>query len=185
MKSLKGLIILLSVCIVLSACSNKQSLYSDQGQVFRKVISQDMTTLDTALITDAVSGDIAAQAFEGLYTLNKEDKAEPAIATSFPKKSNGGKTLTINLRKNAKWSNGDSVTAYDFVYAWRKVVNPKTASEFAYIMSDIKNADEVNAGKKSVKDLGIKAIGKYQLQVDLERPVPYICLLYTSDAADE
>ena len=57
-----------------------------------------MTTLDTALITDAVSGDIAAQVFEGLYTLNKEDKAEP-IAKSFPKKSNGGKTLTINLRK--------------------------------------------------------------------------------------
>ena len=174
MKSFKVLIILLSVCIILSACSNKQSLYSDQGQVFRKVITQDMTTLDTALITDAVSGDIVAQAFEGLYTLNKEDKAEPAIAKSFPKKSNGGKTLTINLRKNAKWSNGDSVTAYDFVYAWRKVVNPKTASEFAYIMSDIKNADEVNAGKKSVKDLGIKAIGKYKLQVDLERPVPYI-----------
>ncbi|MDQ6126724.1 peptide ABC transporter substrate-binding protein [Staphylococcus epidermidis] len=174
MKGFKVLIILLSVCIILSACSNKQSLYSDQGQVFRKVITQDMTTLDTALITDAVSGDIAAQAFEGLYTLNKEDKAEPAIAKSFPKKSNGGKTLTINLRKNAKWSNGDSVTAYDFVYAWRKVVNPKTASEFAYIMSDIKNADEVNAGKKSVKDLGIKAIGKYKLQVDLERPVPYI-----------
>ncbi|MDU3212606.1 MAG: peptide ABC transporter substrate-binding protein [Staphylococcus epidermidis] len=156
MKGFKVLIILLSVCIILSACSNKQSLYSDQGQVFRKVITQDMTTLDTALITDAVSGDIAAQAFEGLYT------------------SNGGKTLTINLRKNAKWSNGDSVTAYDFVYAWRKVVNPKTASEFAYIMSDIKNADEVNAGKKSVKDLGITAIGKYKLQVDLERPVPYI-----------
>ena len=86
MKSLKGLIILLSVCIVLSACSNKQSLYSDQGQVFRKVISQDMTTLDTALITDAVSGDIAAQAFEGLYTLNKEDKAEPAIANLFKRK---------------------------------------------------------------------------------------------------
>nr|BFF32032.1 peptide ABC transporter substrate-binding protein [Staphylococcus epidermidis] len=174
MKDFKVLIILLSVCIILSACSNKQSLYSDQEQVFRKVITQDMTTLDTALITDAVSGDIAAQVFEGLYTLNKEDKAEPAIAKSFPKKSNGGKTLTINLRKNAKWSNGDSVTAYDFVYAWRKVVNPKTASEFAYIMSDIKNADEVNAGKKSVKDLGIKAIGKYKLQVDLERPVPYI-----------
>ena len=174
MKGFKVLIILLSVCIILSACSNKQSLYSDQGQVFRKVITQDMTTLDTALITDAVSGDIAAQAFEGLYTLNKEDKAEPAIAKSFPKKSNGGKTLTINLRKNAKWSNGDSVTAYDFVYAWRKVVNPKTASEFAYIMSDIKNADEVNAGKKSVKDLGIKAIGKYKLQVDLYLPIAVI-----------
>lgn len=64
MKGFKVLIILLSVCIILSACSNKQSLYSDQGQVFRKVITQDMTTLDTALITDAVSGDIAAQALK-------------------------------------------------------------------------------------------------------------------------
>lgn len=90
------------------------------------------------------------------------------------KKSNDGKTLTINLRKNAKWSNGDPVTADDFVYAWRKVVDPKTASEFAYIMSDIKNADKVNAGKKPVKDLGIKALNKYKLQIKLERPVPYI-----------
>ncbi len=111
MKGFKVLIILLSVCIILSACSNKQSLYSDQGQVFRKVITQDMTTLDTALITDAVSGDIAAQAFEGLYTLNKEDKAEPAIAKSFPKKSNGGKTLTINLKKckMVQWRFGNCI----------------------------------------------------------------------------
>ncbi|MCI2954210.1 peptide ABC transporter substrate-binding protein [Staphylococcus caprae] len=174
MNKFKFLTIILSLIIVLSACSNKKSLYSDEGQVFRKVIPQDMTTLDTALITDAVSGDIVAQAFEGLYSINKKDKAEPAIAKSFPKKSNGGKTLTINLRKNAKWSNGDPVTAQDFVFAWRKVVNPKTASEFAYIMSDIKNADAINSGKKPVKDLGIKALGKYKLQIDLERPVPYI-----------
>ncbi|MEJ7173311.1 peptide ABC transporter substrate-binding protein [Staphylococcus caprae] len=174
MNKFKFLTIILSLIIVLSACSNKKSLYSDEGQVFRKVIPQDMTTLDTALITDAVSGDIVAQAFEGLYSINKKDKAEPAIAKSFPKKSNGGKTLTINLRKNAKWSNGDSVTAQDFVFAWRKVVDPKTASEFAYIMSDIKNADAINSGEKPVKDLGIKALGKYKLQIDLERPVPYI-----------
>ncbi|MFL0593128.1 peptide ABC transporter substrate-binding protein [Staphylococcus caprae] len=174
MNKFKFLTIILSLIIVLSACSNKKSLYSDEGQVFRKVIPQDMTTLDTALITEAVSGDIVAQAFEGLYSINKKDKAEPAIAKSFPKKSNGGKTLTINLRKNAKWSNGDSVTAQDFVFAWRKVVDPKTASEFAYIMSDIKNADAINSGEKPVKDLGIKALGKYKLQIDLERPVPYI-----------
>ncbi|MEJ7195216.1 peptide ABC transporter substrate-binding protein, partial [Staphylococcus epidermidis] len=78
----KFLTIILSLIIVLSACSNKKSLYSDEGQVFRKVIPQDMTTLDTALITDAVSGDIVAQAFEGLYSINKKDKAEPAIAKS-------------------------------------------------------------------------------------------------------
>lgn len=174
MKYYKYIAILLTITLVLSACSNKKSLYSDEGQVFRKVITQDMTTLDTALITDAVSGDIAGQAFEGLYSIDKDDKVVLGVAKDMPKKSNGGKTLTVDLRKDAKWSNGDPVTAEDFVFAWRKVVDPKTASEFAYIMSDIKNADLVNTGKKPVNQLGIKALNKYKLQIDLERPVPYI-----------
>lgn len=174
MRYYKYIALLLTMILVLSACSNKKSLYSDEGQVFRKVITQDMTTLDTALITDAVSGDIAGQAFEGLYSIDKDDKVVLGVAKDMPKKSNGGKTLTVDLRKDAKWSNGDPVTAEDFVFAWRKVVDPKTASEFAYIMSDIKNADLVNTGKKPVNQLGIKALNKYKLQIDLERPVPYI-----------
>ena len=170
----KYLTLLVIVTLILSACSNKKSLYSDEGQVFRKIITQDITTLDTALITDAVSSDVAGQTFEGLYSIDKNDKVTLGVAKETPQKSNGGKTLTINLRKDAKWSNGDPVTAHDFVYAWRKVVDPKTASEFAYIMSDIKNADLVNTGKKPLNSLGIKALNKYKLQIDLERPVPYI-----------
>ena len=173
-KKYKYLTLLVIVTLILSACSNKKSLYSDEGQVFRKIITQDITTLDTALITDAVSSDVAGQTFEGLYSIDKNDKVTLGVAKETPQKSNGGKTLTINLRKDAKWSNGDPVTAHDFVYAWRKVVDPKTASEFAYIMSDIKNADLVNTGKKPVNSLGIKALNKYKLQIDLERPVPYI-----------
>lgn len=87
---MKKWITLIAIFIIslstLSVCSSSKSLYSDEGQVFRKVIPQDMTTLDTALITDAVSGDIVGQAFEGLYSLNKQDKAEPAVATNLPKK---------------------------------------------------------------------------------------------------
>ena len=173
-KKYKYLTLLVIVTFILSACSNKKSLYSDEGQVFRKIITQDITTLDTALITDAVSSDVAGQTFEGLYSIDKNDKVTLGVAKETPQKSNGGKTLTINLRKDAKWSNGDPVTAHDFVYAWRKVVDPKTASEFAYIMSDIKNADLVNTGKKPLNSLGIKALNKYKLQIDLERPVPYI-----------
>lgn len=173
-KKYKYLTLLVIFTLILSACSNKKSLYSDEGQVFRKIITQDITTLDTALITDAVSSDVAGQTFEGLYSIDKNDKVTLGVAKETPQKSNGGKTLTINLRKDAKWSNGDPVTAHDFVYAWRKVVDPKTASEFAYIMSDIKNADLVNTGKKPVNSLGIKALNKYKLQIDLERPVPYI-----------
>ena len=71
MKSLKYIATLLIVVLVLSACSNNKSLYSDDGQVFRKVITQDISTLDTALITDAVSGDIAGQAFEAYIQLIK------------------------------------------------------------------------------------------------------------------
>ena len=173
-KKYKYLTLLVIVTLILSACSNKKSLYSDEGQVFRKIITQDITTLDTALITDAVSSDVVGQTFEGLYSIDKNDKVTLGVAKETPQKSNGGKTLTINLRKNAKWSNGDPVTAHDFIYAWRKVVDPKTASEFAYIMSDIKNADLVNTGKKPLNSLGIKALNKYKLQIDLERPVPYI-----------
>lgn len=91
MKSLKYIATLLIVVLVLSTCSNNKSLYSDDGQVFRKVITQDISTLDTALITDAVSGDIAGQAFEGLYSIDKGDKVTLGVAKEMPKKVTGAK----------------------------------------------------------------------------------------------
>ena len=172
-KYFRTTIILVISILILSSCSQNKGMYSDEGQVFRKVIPQDMTTLDTAMITDSVSNDIAEQAFEGLFSLDKNDKATLAIAKNMPKKSKDGKTLIFDLKENAKWSNGDDVTANDFVYAWRKVVNPKTGSEYAYIMTDIKNADDINAGKKPVESLGIKAINKHKLEIQLNRPIPY------------
>lgn len=178
-KYFRTTIILVISILILSSCSQNKGMYSDEGQVFRKVIPQDMTTLDTAMITDSVSNDIAEQAFEGLFSLDKNDKATLAIAKNMPKKSKDEKTLIFDLKENAKWSNGDDVTANDFVYAWRKVVNPKTGSEYAYIMTDIKNADDINAGKKQVESLGIKAINKHKLEIQLNRPIPYINELLT------
>ncbi|MBU7218351.1 peptide ABC transporter substrate-binding protein [Staphylococcus gallinarum] len=174
MKRIKLFIVLLVLTVITAGCSSAEGVYSDKGQVFRKVLPQDISSLDTALATDTVSFDLYNQIYEGLYTLDKDDKAVPGVAKSMPKKSDGGKTLTIKLRKNAKWSNGDPVTAQDFVYAWRRVVNPNTASEYAYIMYDIKNAEEINMGKKKVDQLGVKALDDYTLQVKLTKPIPYI-----------
>ena len=174
MKRIKLFIVLLALTVVTAGCSSANGVYSDKGQVFRKVLPQDISSLDTALATDTVSFDLYNQIYEGLYTLNKDDKAVPGVAKAMPKKSDGGKTLTIKLRKNAKWSNGDSVTAHDFVYAWRRVLDPKTASEYAYIMYDIKNAEAINMGKKKINQLGVKAIDDYTLQVKLTKPIPYI-----------
>lgn len=174
MKKFKFLIILVALSVVLAGCGNAEGIYSDKGDVFRKVIPQDISSLDTALATDTVSFDIYNQVYEGLYTLDKNDKAKPGVAKAMPKESNGGKTLTIDLRKDAKWSNGDPVTAHDFEYAWKRVVNPDTASEYAYIMYDLKNAEEINMGKKDVDELGVKAVDDHTLKVELTKSIPYM-----------
>ncbi|OIJ30302.1 peptide ABC transporter substrate-binding protein [Staphylococcus sp. LCT-H4] len=174
MKKFKIFTILIALSVVLAGCSSAEGVYSDKGQVFRKVLSQDISSLDTALVTDTVSFDVFNQIYEGLYTLDKNDKAQPGVAKDMPKKSNGGKTLTIKLRKDAKWSNGDPVTAQNFEYAWKRVVNPKTASEYAYIMYDLKNAEAINTGKKDIDELGVKAVNDHTLKVELNKPIPYI-----------
>lgn len=173
-RKLKALILILVATIALSGCANDDGIYSDKGQVFRKILSSDLTSLDTSLITDEISSEVTAQTFEGLYTLGKGDKPVLGVAKAFPEKSKDGKTLKVKLRSDAKWSNGDKVTAQDFVYAWRKTVDPKTGSEFAYIMGDIKNASDISTGKKPVEQLGIKALDDETLQIELEKPVPYI-----------
>ena len=174
MKRIKLFVVLLALTVIAAGCSSAEGIYSDKGQVFRKVISQDISSLDTALATDTVSFDIYNQVYEGLYTLDKNDKAQPGVAKEMPEKSNGGKTLTIKLRKDAKWSNGDPVTAHDFEYAWKRVVNPETAAEYAYIMYDIKNAEDINMGKKDVDKLGVTALNDHTLKVELTKPIPYI-----------
>ncbi|CAJ1224826.1 peptide ABC transporter substrate-binding protein [Lactiplantibacillus xiangfangensis] len=137
---------------------------------------QDITTLDPSMATDVISGTMISNSQEGLYRLGKDSKVTPGIATGTTV-SKDKKTYTFTLRKNAKWSNGDKVTAQDFVYGWRRTVNPKTASQYAYLYSGIKNADKITAGKASPSTLGIKADGKYKLTVTLEKPMQYFKLL--------
>ncbi|MCQ7013091.1 ABC transporter substrate-binding protein, partial [Clostridioides difficile] len=72
--------------------------------------------------------------------------------------TNGGHTYIIQLRHDARWSNGNRVTAHDFVYSWRRTLDPKSKSEFTYVFTNIKNADAIAAGKKKPSTLGVKAL---------------------------
>ena len=110
-----------------------------------------------------LSGLKITNTMEGLYRYDGKE-LKPGIAKKVIKPTNNGKTYTFDLR-HAKWSNGAPVTANDFVYAWRRTVDPKTASQYAYIYTGIKNADQINSGKKPVDTLGIKALGKYNLKL--------------------
>ncbi|MFK5606841.1 peptide ABC transporter substrate-binding protein [Lactobacillus delbrueckii] len=107
-----------------------------------------------------------------MYRAKSDGSQEKAMATS-EKVSKDGKTYIFTLRKDNKWSNGDPVTAQDFVYSWRRTVDPKTASQYAYLFEGIKNATDIQNGKKKPETLGIKAVGKYKLVVTLDRRISY------------
>ena len=179
----------LAMSMALTACSTsggdkKTSTNSSSGgdskseeklaakQVFNKTENQEIPTMDTSKSTDTLGSQILGNTMEGLYRLDKENKPIPAAAESSTK-SEDGKKYTFKLRKDAKWSNGDPVTAKDFVFAWQRLLDPKTAAEYAFIAFPIKNAEAVNKGEKAVTELGVKAVDDLTLEVELEQAVPY------------
>ncbi|MDV7719754.1 peptide ABC transporter substrate-binding protein [Pediococcus ethanolidurans] len=167
--------------LLLAACGNGSSASSSKGNLATKQVvnwteSSELPSIDPSLATDEISFNLLNNTNEGLYRLGKNNKIEPGMATKTTV-SKDGKTYKFTLRKNAKWSNGDSVTAQDFVYSWQRINNPKTGSQYAYLYSGIKNADQIQAGKKAVSTLGIKATGKYKLTVKLDKAIPYFKLL--------
>ena len=172
-KILKVLTMMLVAVLILSACSSGGGSKGKSGETLDLQINGDVPTMDSAMATDGLSFDMFFQTMEGLYTLDKDDKAIPAVAKGDPKITNDGKKWTIKLRDDAKWSNGDPVTAHDFVFAWRKVVDPDTASEYAYILYDIKNAEEINSGDKKPEELGVKAVDDHTLEFELTKSLPY------------
>lgn len=172
------LVLLLALTGFVSACSGSGGDKKSAGggkdeQVLNFAQGSDIPSMDSSMATDQVSFDTFNQVMEGLYTLDKDDKAVPGVAEGEPEKSKDGKTWTIKLRKDAKWSNGDPVTAKDFEYAWKRTIDPKTGAEYAYIMADLKNANKIMEGKAKPDELGVKAIDDNTLEIQLETNVPY------------
>lgn len=123
--------------------------------------------------SDAAGGDILRLSMSGLTRLDENDKPVGDLAQTIDV-SEDGKTYTFHLVKNAKWSNGEPVTANDFVFAWREVLNKKSGAPYAFmIYTAIENGEDVYEGKKSPEELGVKAIDDYTLEVKLVNPVPY------------
>ncbi|WP_141542435.1 peptide ABC transporter substrate-binding protein, partial [Bacillus cereus] len=179
----------LAMSMALSACSGsggdkKTGTTSNSGedkksdikyaakQVLNRTENQEIPTMDTSKSTDTLGAQILGNTMEGLYRLDKDNKPIPAVAESSTK-SEDGKKYTFKLRKDAKWSNGDPVTAHDFVFAWKRLLDKETAAEYAFIAYYIKNAEAINKGEADASTLGAKAVDDYTLEVELEKPVPY------------
>ena len=181
----KWAIATLAVCgLVLAGCSTGNSSKKEESkssdtaavakkQVFNMVEGAEMPSADLSLATDEVSFSALNNCYEGLYRLDKDNKPIPAGAAEMAKVSDDGLTYTLKLREDAKWSNGDPVTAKDYVYGWQRTVDPKTASEYAYLFEPVANASDITAGKKATSELGIKAVDDYTLEIKLAKVTPY------------
>jgi oligopeptide transport system substrate-binding protein len=170
--------------MLLAACSggNPDTLAPSTIQVGTALAAdQSMTrallgmprSLDPTLLTDVDAQSVVDDLFEGLTTIGPNDDTVPGVASSW-EVSADGKTWVFHLRPEARWSNGDPVTAADFVYAWRREVDPKTAAEYAQALAPIVNAAAIATGKAPVDSLGAFATDAHTLRVTLVSPTPYL-----------
>ena len=150
------------------------------GGTLNIMLETEVQSLDPQIATDGTSFEVIADYTDGLMQMDADGSAVPAIAESYDI-SEDGKTYTFHLR-DAKWSNGEAVTAADFVFGWQRAVDPANASEYSYMLSDIGqvvNAAEIIAGEKPVTDLGVTAVDDKTLEVQLNVPVSYfLSLMY-------
>ena len=185
MKSIKKILAMLSITTLafsFTACGGVTSTpnagataenTSAAGDSLKVHIDVEVASMDPQVAVDGTSFEVLAAVTEGLYSLDADGSAIPAMADKV-EKSEDGLTYTVTL-KDAKWSNGTPVTANDFVFAWRRLVDPKTASEYAFMggIAGLKNADDISAGKVSPDQLGVTAKDDKTLVIELDTPVPF------------
>ncbi|RED84309.1 MULTISPECIES: peptide ABC transporter substrate-binding protein [Cohnella] len=155
-----------------SPAESQASQENKTPQEFRFTLASEPPSLDPALMTDAQSSIVASGLYDGLTRLNPEGVPEPAIAKEWTV-SDDGKTYTFKLRDDAKWSNGDPVTANDFEYSWKRALNPETASEYAYMLFYLENGEKYNSEQATEDEVGVKALDATTLEVKLASATPY------------
>jgi oligopeptide transport system substrate-binding protein len=172
-----GLVALLSLSVVLAACSRRETP-AEEGIRTKTLLLGNLAepaSLDPHLVNAYTDSNILVALFEGLTVLDeKTSEALPGVAEKWDV-STDGLVYTFHLRPNARWSNGDRVTAADFAFSFQRILLPKIAAEYSYMLWPIKNAEAFNAGKiADFSAVGVKVIDDATLQLTLERPTPYL-----------
>lgn len=174
-KLLVGSIVTLS--LVLSACGGKQKETSQSQkseEISQKIAISTpapISTLDTTQTTDKNTFTMVQHLFEGLTRFDKDTQPVPGVAEKIDV-SEDGKSYTFKIRKDAKWSDGTKITAHDFEYSWKKLIDPKTQGPNAYLLDSVVNSLAVRNGEKSVEEVGFKATSDDEFQVALEHAQP-------------
>jgi oligopeptide transport system substrate-binding protein len=183
MKKTKAVVSVLTASALVSGLVSVTPVYAveESTSALNIMLETPVESLDPQQATDGTSFEVIADYTDGLTQMDADGQAVPAIAESWDI-SEDGTTYTFHLREDANWSNGEPVTAADFVFAWQRAVDPAVASEYAYMLSDIGqvvNAAEIIAGEKDKSELGVTAVDDKTLEVQLNVPVSYfLSLMY-------
>ena len=155
-----------------------EALSDDQTFTYR--LLDQFPTLDPQLNEDTSGFHVIRDLFEGLLSQDANGDLVPGVATHYAA-SDDNTTYTFTLREDARWSNGDPVTAHDFVHAWRRAVDPATASPYGWYLklTEMVNAGDILAGNKPPSELGVRAVDDYTLEVKLNTPLPYFPAMTT------
>lgn len=160
------------LCLTLAACGKKEQGYHPKRQELRLNLHSEPPTIDPRKATDTVSISVLKMCFEGLTRIDPNGQPIPAAAEKI-EISTDQKRYTFILR-DAKWSDGEPVTAYDFEKNWKTMLDPAFPCEFASDLYIIKNGKAAKNQQCSLDEIGVKALDAKTLQVDLEHPVPYL-----------
>jgi len=170
----KNIFFTLIIFVFLLAGCSKNSKNNKETVVFN--LGSDYNTLDPHLFTEMIAVQVDSSIYEGLLRLDEKGNYTGGVAKSF--KESGNK-LIFKLRDNAKWSNGQKIVANDFVFAFKRVLNPKVAAQFSEMLFPIKNAEKYYNGKVGADALGVKAIDDETLEIELEHPTAYFKYILT------
>ena len=162
------------LCCCLVGCGTPDTTQEVESKVFHVGNRSEVEDLDPHLVTGIAEMRALSALFEGLALVDPAtSKAVRGAAKSWTI-SEDGLVYTFQLQEAGKWSNGDPVTAQDFVYAWQRMLSPELAAEYSYMLHCLKNGRAYNEGTlKDFSQVGVKALGTRVLEVTLENPTPY------------
>ena len=171
-KIISPKLILISIFIVYSFLISGCSDEAMTDDTVRYALESEPSTLDPAKSTALVESNVELALFEGLTRLDEHEQPQPAAAKSWDI-SPDGTEYTFHLRDNLLWNDGTPLTAHDFEYAWKRVLDPQTASENAYMMYPLNNGEAFFKQEVSADQVGVKALDDKTLYVKLKAPITY------------
>jgi oligopeptide transport system substrate-binding protein len=170
-----------TAAVLLYGCGEGQMTnveYGNRNQILYLGNGDEPEDLDPQIVTGTIEHHIILALFEGLVSKHPATLVPmPGVAESWTI-STDNKTYTFKIRSNARWSNGDALTAQDFVYSWQRILSPRLGSEYAYMLYFIKNGKQFhNAEITDFSQVGVQALDQYTLKIELENPTPYFLQL--------